>query len=279
VLGNPARRKQYDQLRWPHVPSRPEHEPGYRSPFDAPGYDLNRPWWDQVAERAPRGYPFADGPLPTRETMAEQRPPFWIVVSNWMIGHGLAKLEPAWLTLIGLWRSPYAGVLTILTMALGINIAAIIYVASTPQRWASVPEWLAAHDGKSQETNPTPTADWLILTCDDPDVQIKTPFWGDVVGDTFSIYGTVQHPEMWSYTIAVGFVGEVANVTTTPETWVLVRQPLHNQSIPEPSIEDALLTEQPVDLTGQPAGFYVIRLRVRLRSGQELQPCDIVVRH
>ena len=134
------------------------------------------------------------------------------------------------------------------------------------------------HNGEASAP-PTKTPDRLILTCDDPGVQIKTPFWGDVVGDEFSVYGTVQHPELWNYTLSVGFVGEVATVTTIPDTWILVREPPHNQSIPEPSLEDTLLTEHPVNLSGQPAGFYVIRLRVTLRSGKQLQPCDIVVRH
>jgi hypothetical protein len=278
VLGHPSRRRQYDQLRWPHVPSRPQREPGYRSPFSEPDYDLNRPWWEQVAERAPRGYPFGDSPPQPPDWSFEQRQPFWITLGNWMTRHGLAALEPIWLTLVGLWRSPYAGALGILTLALGINIAGVVYVASTPQRWASVRDWLDAHNGEASAP-PTLTPDRLILTCDDPGVQIKTPFWGDVVGDEFSVYGTVQHPELWNYTLAVGFVGDVATVTTTPATWTLVREPPHNQSIPEPSLEDTLLTEQPVNLSGQPAGFYVIRLRVTLRSGKELQPCDIVVRH
>jgi hypothetical protein len=279
VLRHSARRKQYDRQRWLYVPTQPGRERPYRSPFNEPDYDFSRPWWDLVAGHAPRDYPFAAGPMPSQTTPLEQRQPFWMTVAAWMNGHHLGSLESAWLTLVGLGRSPYAGVLVVLAMALGINTAAIIYVAGTSQRWAGVNEWLAARSGAAEEVESTPTPPRLTLVCDDPAVQIKIPFGGDVVGDTFSIYGTVQHAAMWSYSIAVGFVGPTASVITIPETWMVVRQPPLNQSVPEPPIEDALLTDEPVDLTGQPAGFYVIRLRATLRSGQELQLCDVLVRH
>ncbi len=60
VLGNPARRRQYDRMRWLYVPVQPQ--PERRSPFVEPTYDYNRPWWDQVAERAPRSNPPVDDP-------------------------------------------------------------------------------------------------------------------------------------------------------------------------------------------------------------------------
>ena len=161
VLGHPSRRKQYDRLRWPHVPGRPEREPGYRSPFSEPDYDPNRPWWDQVAERAPRRYPFGGPPQPP-DWAGRAAPPVWITLGNWMSRHGLAALEPVWLTLVGLWRSPYAGVLVILTMALGINIAGVVYIASSPERWASVQDWLAAHSGEASAP-PTITPDRVDL--------------------------------------------------------------------------------------------------------------------
>jgi hypothetical protein len=279
VLSHSARRKQYDRLRWPYAPRQPERERPYRSPFNEPDYDFNRPWWDQVADHAPRAYPFTAPTMPSQETLFEQRQPYWMAVATWMNGHHLGALESAWLTLVGVWRSPYAGVLAVLALALGINIAAIIYVAGTPQRWVGLTEWLESRSSETEVVETTPTPDRLILVCDDPAAQIKTPSGGDVVGDTFSIYGTVQHEAMWRYSIAVGFVGPTLSLTMTPETWVVVRQPPLNQSIPEPPVEDALLTDDPVDLTGQPAGFYVIRLRVTLRSGKEIQPCDVIVRH
>ena len=203
-----------------------------------------------------------------------------MAVANWMSQHGLGALEPAWLTVIGLWRSPYGSVLTILAVALGINLAAIVYVAGSPQRWAGVQEWFDARQGDAAAIHASPTPDRLMLTCADPAVQVKVPSWGDVVGDTFSIYGTVQPAELWNYQILVGYVGETtARLTIPPHTWTAVREPPHNQSIPEPPIEDGLLTDEPVDLTGRSAGFYAIRLLVTLRSGKALAPCDVIVRH
>jgi hypothetical protein len=278
VLRHAARRRQYDRQRWLHVPDQPGRERPSHSPFDEPDYDFNRPWWDQVAERAPRDYPFTAGPMPSRATPPEQRQPFWMTVAAWMKGHRLGALESVWLTLVGLWRSPYAGVLVVLAVALGINVAAIIYVAGTPQRWAGLDEWLASHSGAAEGVESTSTLEQLTLVCDDPAVQIKIPLEGDVVGDTFPIYGTVRHAAMWNYSIVVGFAGPTASVITLPETWMVVRQPPLNQSVPEPPVEDGLLSDEPVDLTGQPAGFYVIRLRAMLRSGQDLQLCDVLVR-
>jgi hypothetical protein len=278
VLSSPARRRQYDRLRWAYVPLHPAREKPHRSPFVEPDYDFDRPWWEQM--RTPRGDP--GDPIRMgggREALFDQPQPFWLSLAAWMNGHGLARLETAWLTLVGLWRSPYAGVLTILALALGINVAAIIYVGRSPQRWAGVQEWLAMREDEPEIAVSSPTPDRLRLTCDDPGVQIKTPTWGDEVGDLFSIYGTVQHPEMWNYTITIGPLGEAVSVTTVPARWQTARQPPLNQSIPEPPIADALLTEQPVDLTGQPAGYYAIRLRVTLRNGQTLRPCDVIVRH
>src|SRR3990172_8566556 len=41
ALSDPARRRDYDRLRWPHVPSQPRQERRSRSPFSAPDYDFN----------------------------------------------------------------------------------------------------------------------------------------------------------------------------------------------------------------------------------------------
>jgi hypothetical protein len=279
TLRNPARRRQYDRQRWLHVPAQAPSEEGYRSPFGAPDYDPNRPWWEHVAEHAPRQYPLGEDFTQVRDPWFDSSPPFWVSAAHWLRQHRLGFLEARWLTLVGLWRSPYRGVLITLVVALGINVAAIIYVASSPNRWASVREWLAEQDDQTAVAQPTLTPERLRLTCNDPGVQITAPYWGDVVEDQFVIYGTVQRADLWNYQVMVGFVGQAANITTAPTRWIEVRPPPRNQSIPEPPLVDAPLTEQPVDLAGQPEGYYAIRLRVTLRSGEELPPCDVVVRH
>ncbi len=115
-----------------------------------------------------------------------------------------------------MWRGPYVGVLTVLTVAFGINVAAVIYVAKSPQRWASVQEWFEARNGESETATISATPDRLVRACPDPGVQIKTPFWGDEVGDQFSIYGTARHADMWSYTLLVGFIGDFADSVRSP---------------------------------------------------------------
>jgi len=70
----------------------------------------------------------------------------------------------------------------------------------------------------------------------------------------------------------------VYTLGAVPAEWVEMRSPPRNQSIPEPPIVDDLLTEAPLDLTGQPAGYYAIRLHVILRDGRLVEPCDVVVR-
>lgn len=280
VLREPGLRREYDRLRWVYVPFQATAEKNYRSPFNAPTYDQNRPWWEQVANQAPRGYPFADTPR-YRSRENKLTPPYWLKISTWLKTHGLSRLEPTWLALVGLWRSPYAGMLSVLGVVLSINVAVIVYVFISPQ---SETAWLGLNPSghpKSQATAvppPTATPDHLYMTCGSPDIQIVQPVANDVVGDTFSVYGTVRDPNRWAYHIQVGYLGAAYSNAAIPEIWQEVRPLPPNQSIPEPPIVDNLLTDQPVSLTGQPGGYYAIRLLVVTNSGATLEPCDVVVR-
>ena len=283
VLRQPARRREYDQLRWPHVPSQPAGSPtGYRSPFRAPYYDHSRPWWEQVAEQAPRAYPFTSDARSHPQRRRAATDPYWLAVSVWLKRHGLGRLQPTWLTLVGLWRGPYAGLLMFLGFVLAINVAVIIYAFMTPHAWDDLnalfsPQGAAVADGTPTAT-PAATSDQLYTSCLEPGVQITQPVRGDVVGDQFSIYGTVEHPDMWSYRIEVGYIGRMFNLAVVPSMWDIVRSAPRNQSIPEPPIVNDLLTETPVDLEGRPTGYYAIRLSVILPDESTLMPCDVVVR-
>ncbi|MBI5961108.1 MAG: hypothetical protein HY866_20395, partial [Chloroflexi bacterium] len=192
---------------------------------------------------------------------------------------GWNRLEKTWLSLVGLWRSPYGGVLWTLAFILSVNVAVILYVYMAPPLEGGLLNWMG-DDSVPTTPLPTisPTPDRLYMTCGYPGVTITQPRAGDVVGDLFSVYGMVNTPAMWSYRIQISFLGEVFSVAAQPSQWVEVRAAPRNQSIPEPAVVDDLLTEQPVNLQGQRVGYYVLRLTVTLRSGVTVEPCDVVIR-
>ena len=274
ALSDPARRRDYDRLRWPHVPSQPRQERRYRSPFSAPDYDFNRPWWEQVAKSA---YPFADDLASTAPNHAHA-PRAGVGVARWLRIRGLGT---TWTTLVGLWRSPYAWILSVLGTLLALDVAVIAYISITPQEWDDVQAWVEAHSGpvSSRMTDTaTPVPPPLFLVCADPAVQISAPRTGGTVRSAFAVSGTAQHPQMWTYRIEIGYLGAESVAAYEPPHWIEVRSPPRNQSSAEPPITDGVLTDTPVNLRGQPAGYYAIRLRVTLRDGNELRPCDVVVR-
>jgi hypothetical protein len=279
VLGETALRKEYDRLRWPHIPSQPKRvRHTYRSPFSAPTYDPNRPWWEQAAPRASRHRSAAEERNRGERSAISEQPPFWLQVSAWLRDHRLGALEPTWLTLVGLWRSPYAGLLSALSVVLALNVALIIYAFIAPQG-GSVLDWFLSDNETSNAVSPmatsTPMPKQLYLECSDPDIQITKPDNHDVIGDTFSVSGTVKHRDRWNYIVEIGYVGEIFNSTRAPSEWVLVRTPEANQNIRE-TVEDGVLVEA-VDLSDRPAGYYVIRLRVVPLNNSTLPPCDVVV--
>jgi len=285
VLREPVLRREYDQLRWPHQPSPaapgrgPQSAP--RSTFSRAYYDSSRPWWEQATARP------AYGSRPhgaSRRSAASPSQPYWIAVAGWLKRHHLAALEPSWMTLVGLWRSPYAGLLTFLTLVLAFNVALIVYLFITPEQNASLPD-LFGGDAVSALATPTPgatalsgTPDQLYTACSDPAAQITAPASGAVVGDSFVVRGTVNHADMWAYRIQVGYLGRTVTLNSVPRAWIEVRSPPEPQSIPEPAIFDGLLTDQPVSLTGQPDGYYAVRLLIDLGYGESLMSCDVIVR-
>jgi hypothetical protein len=211
--------------------------------------------------------------------------PYWLNVSDWLIAHHMGALEPIWLTLVGLWRSPYASLLLVLAVVLALNVAVIIYAFITPNDegfLADLQARLSAADNDPTPSPthlpPSPTPDRLHLTCLDGRVQIDSPEPFEQVDDAFSVRGTAWHPDMWHYVVELGYIGETPNLDAVPAYWQQVRAPPFNQSIPEPPVEADLLAGL-VDLRGRPLGYYVVRLRIVLRDGRELQPCDVMVRH
>ncbi len=282
VLREPALRREYDQLRWPHLPSTPAPDrgapPAARAPFGRPPYDPNRPWWEQATAQPAPG---RRAPGASRRAAARPPQPVWISVATWLKRHHLAAFEPSWMTLVGLWRSPYAGLLTMLTLVLAFNVALIVYLFITPEQNASLPALFDNHLPPLPTSPPTVlpgTPDQLYSDCSDPAIQITAPVSGDRVGDTFLVRGTVNHPAMWAYHIQVGYLGRTMTLNSVPSQWVEVRSPPEPQSIAEPAIVDGLLTEAPVDMDGQPDGYYAVRLQIELGYGETLQPCDVIVR-
>lgn len=280
VLREPALRREYDRQRWLHVPNRPAGgETAYHSPFSTPHYDRDRPWWDQVVQYAPGSYASSDAHRRHPNRRSAPSDPSWMHVSAWLKTHRLTALEPTWLALVGLWRSPYAGVLSVLGVVLSVNVAVIVYMFISPDANPGFLGWLFPDNDPVVYSRPnvTPTPDHLETDCRDPNIQIAQPETLDEVGSTFSVYGTVSHAEMWTYRIEVGYLGTGFTWEAVPVTWQEVRSSPYNQSIPEPSLTGSTLTDSPVDLTNRPAGYYVIRLVVITHSGTPLPACDVVV--
>jgi hypothetical protein len=289
VLSDHTLRRDYDRARWPHVPNESVHRARSRqsSVFGKSTYDPNRPWWEQVSPASTRpSHAGTTAPFRSRHRRRramQQSDPLWLSVSGWLKKRHFTRLNALWLALVGLWRSPYAGILSVLGLVLAVDVALILFVLVTPNSWDDVESWLTGRSASTQTSSTTPieptvVPDKLNLTCEDPAMQITAPAIGEVVDNSFSVYGTIQRADIWTYSLALGYVGQSVSTVPPPE-WTTVRQPPANQSIPEPAIEDDLLTETPVKLVDHPPGFYAIRLRVQLRNGQTLQPCDIVVRY
>ncbi len=276
VLGNALKRREYDRLRWPHIPhpaarGRPPSQ--RRTRAAPPFYADDRPWWERATAHS---YPFGS-PDATGQPGVMPRPA-WLVISGWLKRHGLDALDRAWITLVGLWRSPYAALLAFLAALLAVNVAAIVYTALEP---GTLDGWIAPDGAATVPASSAtldPTRDLLAQNCTDPHAKIAIPVSGDVVGDTFTVYGTVNAPDLWAYEVAIGYSGMVRQATE-PESWVTVRAAPRNQSVPEAPVIAGVLTENPVDLTGQPPGYYAIRLRVSLRDGEVREPCDVIVLH
>lgn len=275
VLRQHNLRREYDRQRWAHAPNQP-YTPRYSSSTPVTGYDPDRPWWQRVS-----GSGLGRPPTSPRVQVNERSGV--LKVSDWLQTHGLGRLDPIWLTLVGLWRSPYSGLLSVLSVMLAVNVAVIIYVFIDPpagHRFLdNLGQWIGSDDATDQPSfGNTPTPDELHRVCPDPSAQILTPVNYDLVGDVFSVYGTVKNPDMWNYVVEIGYLGEVVTPDTVPSTWEIVRWPPLSQTVPEPSIEENLLVEG-VDLTGKLRGYYAVRVRVVLRSGTVLTPCDVIVRY
>jgi hypothetical protein len=277
VLSRTAARREYDRLRWLHLPgARKQPESGTRAPFARSDYNPNRPWWTPP----PFSAAYSDDPL----RAARGGYPVWLTVSAWLRAHHLGALQSTWLTLVGLWRSPYSGILSLLSLVLALNVAFIVYAVITPDDNRTLLDELRLWMGGQAETAgvetpaPTATPDRLYRVCEESGAQITQPVNYDTVGDLFSVYGSVLHPEMWNYTLEIGYLGLLLQLESVPSQWELVRPPPANQSSAEPVIENDLLSQDPVDLTGRVPGYYAIRLRVYRRDGSALQPCDVIVR-
>lgn len=264
MLRSAARRKEYDRLRWPYVPGISSRA----APCEATGsasIDDADPWWQQAA----------------RYQAAYQR----AVRTRASGGYAPSYRRTPVQALVGVWRGPYAGRLSILAVALAINIALIVAFIMAPQSTQALIDDLQAllkikpvlvHPSSLKPEAPTP--DRLSRECADPTVQITRLSNYALVGDTLEIYGTVQHPEIWSYTVEIGFLGRSFNGVTAPRVWELIATPSPGQTVPQPFIQDGLLAG-PVDFQDRLAGYYAIRLSVRLRNSDIPLLCDMVVQH
>ncbi len=266
VLREPALRQQYDRARSEYAATMPRRpRPAAARPTITP----DRPWWQQAAEQSARARIYSD-------QSAIRAIPVWLMIAGWLRRGRLRALEPLWLTLVGLWRGPYAQALVTLSCALALNVAFLVHALLSPANLASL--GLSGDPAPTPTPVPTATPARLYQACLNPDARITAPSSGEVVGDTFPVVGTVALDELWAYGVEIGYAG-LGHPQAAPGVWRPLRTPPPQQTIPEPPLRDAPLTDAPVDLSGQPAGFYVLRLWVILRDGQQLPVCDVVVRH
>lgn len=273
VLRQAGLRREYDRLRWPHAPHTAgpvRVEPARSSARHAP--EGGRTWWERAMAQS------------ARQTASLQTAAPASGAPGWLRRLKLARLEDAWPTLVGVWRTPYAGLLATLAVLLALNLGLVVYMALAPAESErlldAVEDWLL-EPGATEEAEPPPaptaTPDRLQHVCVEPGVQILSPARFDAVGETFSVYGTVQIPYLGHYQIELGYMGRAYNPQTAPAAWELVRPP-PTLGAPERPVKDELLAEN-ISLRGRAAGYYAVRLRVTLRDGTVLAPCDIVVQH
>ncbi|MEB2287351.1 MAG: J domain-containing protein [Anaerolineae bacterium] len=281
VLREPALRQQYDQLREGRATARSPYRRRESSAYRRPAAPPDRPWWQQAAEQTTRSGVSGAGMTARGPHATAPEQALWLRVSVWLRRLHLGGLEATWLTLVGLGRSPYAWLLGMLAAVLSLNVAFIVYALLTPGWRADFPGLFVrvqTHTPSPTLVLPTATPDHLNQTCSDPAVVITKPASGDLVGDTFTVFGTASPPTLWAYTLEIGYLGRILVRGALPARWEVVRAPPPGQRDAEPPVTDAPLTAAPVDLTGRPDGYYVIRLRVVQRYGVELPTCDVVVR-
>ncbi len=284
VLNDPALRREYDRLRWPHAPNQPKTSttarPAYKSPFASTAYDPNRPWWEQAT--APSRSPserISPDPGSTAQTH-----PYWLQISLWLRARGWLRLQHGWLTLVGLWRSPYAGVLSVLSVVLALNIAFIVYAFLTP---GGSTNWLADLRHSIKPADEVSTADSAADSMPDDNfelygdcpqhVEIESPEKNDLVEEAFAVTGTVNPESMWNYTVRLGYLERPVTAASVPQRWETVRAPDPDQTLPD-IVESGLLVEEIV-MQGRLDGFYVVSVEVRLQNGTLLPACNRVVQY
>lgn len=271
VLRHSGLRRDYDRLRWPHAPHSPRPAPEQSADAAPAAPERNRSWWEEATMQSAR-------------QAAHMRPAPAAPDHSWLRHIGLGAFESTWITLVGLWRTPYAGLLSMLSALLAANLALIIYMAIDPQGITAFTDqlegWLAV-EGKAETSAASPaspTPPRLFRACTHPGVQILNLVSFDRVGERFAVYGTVKHAEMWTYVIELGYLGRTYDPTAAPFEWETLRPHSPNRNAPEAPIENDLL-EDNISLHDHARGYYVLRLKVLLRDGSALEPCDVVVRY
>lgn len=269
VLRQSGSRREYDRLRWPHVPhkARPT-APGWAGgPGSAAPSDPDRPWWQQATARS----------AGQAEHLTTQAAP---PIPGWMRRCGLQQYEPTWTTLVGLWRTPYAGLLLVLSALLALNLAVVVYMAIAPGETHAFMDEVEGWFAETGTATPAPVTATASLdrACTNPGAQILNLGSFDRVSETFAVYGTAKHADLWSYAIELGYLGRTYDPQAIPRSWTIVRAPPTHQSVPEAPIDDDLLADA-ISLSGYAPGYYVLRLRLILRSGAAETPCDVIIQH
>ncbi|WP_119065727.1 J domain-containing protein [Aggregatilinea lenta] len=268
VLKQSASRREYDRLRWPHAPHRVRPAASFwgSGPDSTDTIDPDHPWWQRATAQS------------ARQAAHLSSAPVAPVAPGWMRRYGLEQYESTWSTLVGLWRTPYAGLLLVLSALLALNLAIVVYMAIAPGESHAFIDQVEGWFAEESTATPAPTAESsLFRTCTNSGVQILNLVSFDKVGETFALYGTARHADLWSYVIELGYLGRTYDPQAIPRSWTIVRPSPANQSVPEAPIDHDVLAS--IDLSGYARGYYVLRLRLILRSGAAQTPCDVIIQH
>ncbi len=269
VLRQGSLRREYDRMRWPHAPQKVRPAaPGWSSPRGSTAFDPDLSWWQQATSQSARQAEY----LATDQATSP--------IPGWMRRYGLQRYEPTWTTLVGLWRTPYAGMLMVLSVLLAFNLAVVIYMAIEPGESHAFMDRVEGWFAEADTATPAPTAAAASLyrACTNPGAQILNLGTFDKVSESFAVYGTAKDADLWSYVIELGYLGRTYDPQAIPRSWVILRASPSNQSVPEAPVEHDLLADA-ISLSSYSPGYYVLRLRLILRSGAAQPPCDVIIQH
>lgn len=251
VLSDPARRRHYDDLRWPHARYGPGPAYGYRATAhtgrtSSAAHDD----WDYEAWVRRHAAPPRPGPAPAA---AFHQPSMW---------HGV----------VALLRGPFGYIYLLVTLLFVLFCGAYLVLYHITQNVSAGAIFLAVG------------GDMPTATCDNPLATINSPGDYALVAAVFDVTGTVNPAGFQAYRLELAYVADGAGPEVSGPELVSLAEAVPAdgwQEIAPASrspVADGLLAEG-VSLQDRAAGVYLLRLRVLLADGSELPPCQRIIKY